>query len=65
MVCTVDEGGRLQDIMNEQSMGENTLSDAALDNLRDDIMDFTNEFDTRNFYKVIIFKIVSLNFLYS
>ena len=56
MVCTVDEGGRLQDIMNEQNMGENALSDAALDHLRDDIMDFTNEFDTRNFSSTYDFK---------
>ena len=30
MVCTVDEGGRLKDIMNEQSMGENSLSEESL-----------------------------------
>ena len=40
MVCTVDEGGRLKDIMNEQSMGENTLSEESLDELKDDIMNF-------------------------
>ena len=56
MVCTVDEGGRLQDIMNEQSMGENALSEEALNKLRDDIMDFTNEFDTRNFSSTYDFK---------
>lgn len=56
MVCTVDEGGRLQDIMNEQSMGENSLSEESLDNLRDDIMDFTNDFDTRNFAATYDFK---------
>lgn len=56
MVCTVDEGGRLQDIMNEQSMGENSLSSESLDNLRDDIMDFTNDFDTRNFATTYDFK---------
>lgn len=56
MVCTVDEGGRLQDIMNEQSMGENSLSETSLDKLRDDIMDFTNDFDTRNFASTYDFK---------
>lgn len=56
MVCTVDEGGRLQDIMSEQSMGENALSDTALNNLRDDIMDFANEFDTHNFSSTYDFK---------
>lgn len=56
MVCTVDEGGRLQDIMNEQSMGENSLSEGALDKLRDDIMNFTNDFDVRNFSSTYDFK---------
>ena len=56
MVCTVDEGGRLQDIMNEQSMGTNSLSESSLDNLRDDIMDFVNDFDTRNFSTTYDFK---------
>ena len=56
MVCTVDEGGRLQDIMSEQSMGSNSLSDSALDNLRDDIMDFVNDFDNRNFSTTYDFK---------
>lgn len=56
MVCTVDEGGRLKDIMNEQSMGENVLSEEALDQLRDDIMDFTNDFDSGNFSTTYDFK---------
>ena len=56
MVCTVDEGGRLQDIINEQNMGTNSLSDSALDDLRDDIMDFVSDFDTRNFSTTYDFK---------
>ena len=56
MVCTVDEGGRIQDIMNEQSMGENALSESALEKLRYDIMDFTNEFNTRHFSSTYDFK---------
>lgn len=56
MVCTVDEGGRLKDIMLEQSMGENVLSEDALDNLRDDIMDYSIGFDPRNFSSVYDFK---------
>lgn len=50
MVCTVDEGGRLQDLMEEQSMGENTLSESALHEIRDDIMNFTLDFEERNFF---------------
>ncbi len=56
MVCTVDEGGRLKDIMSEQSMGENALSNESLDKLRDDIMDFSNTFDPRNFSATYDFK---------
>lgn len=56
MVCTVDEGGRLKDIMNEQSMGENALSDDSLNELREDIMDFTNGFYPENFSSTYDFK---------
>lgn len=56
MVCTVDEGGRLKDIMNEQSMGENALSDDSLNELRDEIMDFTNGFYPENFSSTYDFK---------
>lgn len=56
MVCTVDEGGRLKDIMSEQSMGENALSNESLDKLKDDIMDFSNSFDPRNFSSTYDFK---------
>lgn len=56
MVCTVDEGGRLQDIMNEQNMGENSLSESALIDLRDDIMDFSHDFSTQNFSTTYDFK---------
>ena len=56
MVCTVDEGGRLKDIINEQSMGENSLSTESLDKLRNDIMDFSNAFDPRNFSATYDFK---------
>ena len=56
MVCTVDEGGRLKDIMNEQSMGENKLSDDALDEIRNDIMNFSSGFHNYNFSTTYDFK---------
>jgi len=56
MVCTVDEGGRLQDIMDEQSMGENSLSEKALSELRDDIIDFAKDFNPQNFNNIYDFK---------
>ena len=56
MVCTVDEGGRLKDIMNEQSMGENRLSDESLEEIRDDIMNFSSGFHPYNFSSTYDFK---------
>lgn len=56
MVCTIDEGGRLQDIMDEQSMGENALSEKALSELRDDIIEFTRDFNQQNFMTTYDFK---------
>ena len=56
MVCTIDEGGRLQDIIEEQSMGENSLSEADLEELRSDIMDYKGNFDIRSFSSVYDFK---------
>lgn len=56
MVCTVDEGGRLQNILEEQSMGENSLSDEDLMKLRGDVIEFTGDFDSRNFSSIYDFK---------
>ena len=56
MVCTVDEGGRLQDIIEEQSMGENSLNDADLEELRSDIMEYKGGFDSKSFSSVYDFK---------
>ena len=56
MVCTVDEGGRLKDIMNEQSMGENSLSDDALLELKKDMITFTSNFHPENFSLAYDFK---------
>ena len=56
MVCTVDEGGRLKDIINEQSMGENRLSDDSLKEIRNDIMNFSSGFHPYNFSTTYDFK---------
>lgn len=55
MVCTVDEGGRLKDLIEEQNIGENTLSEESLNYIRNDIMDFSHEFEERNFNHVYDF----------
>ncbi len=56
MVCTVDEGGRLQDIIEEQSLGENSLDEADLEELRSDIMDYKGQFDAKSFSSIYDFK---------
>ncbi len=56
MVCTVDEGGRLQEIVEEQNLGENSLNNEDLDNLRTDIMEFKGDFEDRSFSSVYDFK---------
>ncbi len=56
MVCTVDEGGRLQDIIEEQSMGENSLDETDLNEIRSDIMEYKGDFDSRSFSSVYDFK---------
>lgn len=56
MVCTVDEGGRLQEIIEEQNMGESSLGEADLEELRSDIMDYKSGFDHRSFSGVYDFK---------
>ena len=56
MVCTVDEGGRLQDILEEQNMGENSLDEADLEELRSDIMEYKKYFDTQSFSSLYEFK---------
>lgn len=56
MVCTVDEGGRLQEIIEEQNLGQNTLKDEDLEKIRADIMDYKSDFDSRSFSAVYDFK---------
>ena len=56
MICTVDEGGRLQNIIEEQSRGENSLSESDLNEIRDDIMEFAVNFETNNFSSIYDFK---------
>lgn len=56
MVCTIDEGGRLQDVISEQNKGESPLSDKALSEIRDDIIEFSRDFTTQNFITAYDFK---------
>ncbi len=56
LVYTVDETGRLSDYMHTSESGENSLSDADLTELKNEITSFTNRFDRRQFSDVYNFK---------
>lgn len=56
LVYTVDETGKLSDQMQGSEMGENSLSDSDLNELKSEILGFTNTFDPREFNEVYDFK---------
>lgn len=56
LVYTVDETGRLADYVNTSESGENTLSDADLNELKTEITSFVNDFDKTHFADVYNFK---------
>lgn len=56
LVYTVDESGRLKEMLNAQDVGQNTLEDDDLTELRTEILSFVNSFDERNFQPVYDFK---------
>lgn len=56
LVCTVDESGRLNEMMQSGELGENSLSDADLGELKTEILEFSSRFDDREFKQVYDFK---------
>lgn len=56
LVYAIDESGKLADYINPDSTGENTLSDADLNELKTEIVGFANSFDSNNFTSVYDFK---------
>lgn len=56
LVYTVDETGRLSDYINSEELGENTLSDSDLNQLKSDIVNFTHGFSPENFTTTYDFK---------
>lgn len=56
LVYTVDESGKLSDYINNDSSGENSLSQTDLNELKTEIVGFASNFDRKNFTDVYDFK---------
>lgn len=56
LVYTVDSSGKLTEMLNSDTLGENTLSDKDLSEIRNTIIGFTKDFNTDNFQSVYGFK---------
>jgi len=56
LVYAVDETGKLSDYIAADSVGENTLSDADLNDLKTEIVSFAHSFDSASFSSVYDFK---------
>lgn len=56
LVYTVDETGKLSEMLNSSESGENTLTDSDLTELKTEIVSFKNEINQSQFSKVYDFK---------
>lgn len=56
LVYTVDETGRLNEYLEDLSLGENSLSDKELAEFRSEIVNFTHSFDEKKFDNIYDFK---------
>ena len=56
LVCTVDESGKLSELMNSGELGENSLSDKDLSELKNEILEFAGSFEDKEFKQVYDFK---------
>lgn len=56
LVYTLDESGKLADILNAESSGENALTSEDLAELKSEILGFVTNFDKNNFSQVYDFK---------
>lgn len=55
-VYTIDETGKLAEILSDSTNSESTLSDDDINSLKTEISSFSNDFDTNNFSDVYNFK---------
>ena len=56
MIFTIDSTGKLSDVVNTDTSGENTLSDNDLFEIKSDISEFANSFSPKNFDYTYNFK---------
>ncbi len=56
LVYTVDGNGKLTEMLQSDTLGENTLSDSDLNQLKGDIANFVKDFEPSNFSDVYSFK---------
>lgn len=56
LVYSIDSNGKLTEMINSDTMGENSLTDNDLSQIRSSIVDFIKDFDTNNFSTVYDFK---------
>ena len=56
LVYTVDGSGKLTEMLQSDTLGENNLSDEDLNEIRSDIVSFAKDFSTDNFVDVYGFK---------
>ena len=72
LLYIIDEGGALEELINQGELGENSLSDRDLSNLKTEIINFNSNFDKSSFYDVYdflydmdgsILKIANMNIL--
>lgn len=55
LLYIIDEGGTLDELLNQNNLGENSLSDQDLANLKTDIINFNSTFDKSDFTDVYDF----------
>ncbi len=72
LLYIIDQGGALDELLNQGNLGENSLSDQDLSNLKTDIINFNSAFDKSHFSEVYdflysmdgsILKLVNMNIL--
>ena len=55
-VYSIDESGKLADLLNESELGETSYSDTDLIDFRNSIIDYNRSFDAENFQSIYDFK---------
>ncbi len=56
LACTIDESGRIMDLINSENAGEISLNESELAELKNDIISFVTSYDPASFYSVYDFQ---------